>query len=184
MSMGQNGLALIRTISCVFSKLSRVHPIELHADNYSTDFYNFLQFSGIDSVKTDAQFMLDQLQSARDRRRMIRPYQDAWSIANLRYMGARAISCMSQTPQILFHSQLPTNKPRLCVRNSDDFFPEIESSHPWHIFCNAYNSLYTQHLNVCGDFLTCVYFKKILDDLNQPKPFTKIQHSLSSILIT
>jgi hypothetical protein len=92
--------------------------------------------------------MLDQLQSARDRRRMIRSYQDAWSIANLRYLGARAISCMSQAPQILFHSQLPSNKPRLCVRNSDDFFPEIDSSHPWHIFCNAYNSLYTQHLNV------------------------------------
>ena len=30
---------------------------------------------------------------------------------------------MSQIPQILFHSQLPTNKPRLMVRNSDDFFP-------------------------------------------------------------
>ena len=30
---------------------------------------------------------------------------------------------MSQIPQILFHTQLPTNKPRLMVRNSDDFFP-------------------------------------------------------------
>jgi hypothetical protein len=59
---------------------------------------------------------------------------------------------MSQTPQILFHTQLPKNKPRLLVRNSDDFFPEVPASHPWHIFCNAHNSLLTQHLNVLPDW--------------------------------
>ncbi|KAH0144854.1 glycoside hydrolase, partial [Aureobasidium melanogenum] len=59
---------------------------------------------------------------------------------------------MSQAPQMLFHSQLPTNKPRLLVRNSDDFFPEVPASHPWHIFCNAHNSLLTQHLNVLPDW--------------------------------
>jgi hypothetical protein len=139
-----------KTVEVNGPKWTCIDPDDI--DRFYTDFYNFLQFSRIDSVKTDAQFMLDQLQSAKDRRRMIRSYQDAWSIANLRYMGARAISCMSQTPQILFHSQLPTNKPQLLVRNSDDFFPEIESSHPWHIFCNAYNSLYTQHLNVLPDW--------------------------------
>ncbi|KAG9612016.1 glycoside hydrolase, partial [Aureobasidium melanogenum] len=53
---------------------------------------------------------------------------------------------------MLFHSQLPTNKPRLLVRNSDDFFPEVPASHPWHIFCNAHNSLLTQHLNVLPDW--------------------------------
>lgn len=53
---------------------------------------------------------------------------------------------------MLFHSQLPTNKPRLLVRNSDDFFPEVAASHPWHIFCNAHNSLLTQHLNVLPDW--------------------------------
>lgn len=35
---------------------------------------------------------------------------------------------MSQIPQILFHSQLPTNKPRLMVRNSDGNFS----------FCNPF----------------------------------------------
>ncbi|RDI84867.1 hypothetical protein Vi05172_g4892 [Venturia inaequalis] len=116
------------------------------------DFYSFLSSSGVDSVKTDAQFMLDQLGSAKDRRRLIRAYQDAWSIANLRHLSARAISCMSQTPQMLFHSQLPSNKPKLLVRNSDDFFPDVDSSHPWHVFCNAYNSLFTQHLNALPDW--------------------------------
>ncbi|KAK5126807.1 hypothetical protein LTR85_009741 [Meristemomyces frigidus] len=116
------------------------------------DFYRFLSASGVDSVKTDAQFFLDMLLHAPDRRAMITEYQDAWTLAHLRHFSSRAISCMSQSPQMLFHSQLPTNKPRLLVRNSDDFFPEVPASHPWHIFCNAHNSLFTQHLNVLPDW--------------------------------
>jgi hypothetical protein len=116
------------------------------------DFYQFLLSSRIDSVKTDAQFFLDLLEDAEDRRHLIRTYQDAWTISSLRYFSVKAISCMSQTPQILFHSQLPTNRPRQMVRNCDDFFPEIPTSHPWHIFMNAYNSLFTSHLNVLPDW--------------------------------
>ncbi|KAK7544391.1 raffinose synthase protein-like protein Sip1 [Phyllosticta citribraziliensis] len=116
------------------------------------DFYSFLQLSGIDSVKTDAQFFLDELDEAIPRRRLIRTYQDAWSVSILRFFSAKAISCMSQVPQILFHSQIPTNKPRIMVRNSDDFFPEVPASHPWHVYCNAHNSLLTQHLNVLPDW--------------------------------
>nr|POE77769.1 putative galactinol--sucrose galactosyltransferase 6 [Quercus suber] len=116
------------------------------------DFYAFLASAGIDSVKTDAQFFLDLLVHAPDRRALTIEYQDAWTLAHLRHFSSRAISCMSQSPQLLFHSQLPTNKPRLLVRNSDDFFPEIDESHPWHIFCNAHNSLLTQHLNVLPDW--------------------------------
>lgn len=116
------------------------------------DFYTFLSASGVDSVKTDAQFFLDLMVHAPDRAALTTCYQDAWTVAHLRHFGSRAISCMSQSPQILFYSQLPTNKPRLLVRNSDDFFPTIEASHPWHIFCNAHNSLLTQHLNVLPDW--------------------------------
>ncbi|KAK7518982.1 raffinose synthase protein-like protein Sip1 [Phyllosticta citriasiana] len=116
------------------------------------DFYSFLQLSGIDSVKTDAQFFLDELDEAIPRRRLIRTYQDAWSVSILRFFSAKAISCMSQVPQILFHSQIPINKPRIMVRNSDDFFPEVPASHPWHVYCNAHNSLLTQHLNVLPDW--------------------------------
>ncbi|MCJ1471972.1 hypothetical protein MMC13_000616 [Lambiella insularis] len=122
------------------------------AQRMYNDFYAFLLSCRVDSVKTDAQFFLDLLENAEDRRRFIGAYQDAWTISSLRYFSVKAISCMSQTPQILFHTQLPTNKPRLMVRNSDDFFPEIPTSHPWHIFMNAYNSLFTQHLNILPDW--------------------------------
>ena len=116
------------------------------------DFYAFLASVGIDSVKTDAQFFLDLLQDAPDRRQMMLEYQDAWTLAHLRHFSSRAISCMSHFPQAIFHTQLPQNKPRLLVRNSDDFFPDVEASHAWHIFCNAHNSVLTQHLNALPDW--------------------------------
>ncbi|CAD6578651.1 MAG: hypothetical protein ASARMPREDX12_008922 [Alectoria sarmentosa] len=121
-------------------------------DRMYNDFYKFLLSCGVDSVKTDAQFALDLLADAPDRRRFIKAYQDAWTINSLRYFSIKAISCMSQIPQILFHTQLPTDKPRIMVRNSDDFFPGIPSSHPWHIFVNAHNSLLTSHLNILPDW--------------------------------
>lgn len=96
--------------------------------------------------------MLDTLVTAEDRRDLIPAYQDAWTISTLRHFNVKAISCMSQIPQILFHSQMPQNRPPLLVRNSDDFFPEIPTSHPWHIWTNAHNALFTQHLNVIPDW--------------------------------
>src|SRR5439155_12500720 len=104
------------------------------------DFYNFLSNCGVDAVKTDAQFMLDTLESAKDRCDLTTTYLDAWTISSLKYFSIKPISCMSQVTQILFHSQLSQNKPAILVRNSDDFFPEVEASHAWHIFANAHNS--------------------------------------------
>ena len=125
---------------------------EEDVDRFYRDFYEFLRSAGVDSVKTDAQFFLDELKDAGDRKSLIRAYQDAWNMAHLRSFSGRAISCMSQIPQILFHSLLPSNKPRILLRNSDDFFPEVPASHPWHIFCNAHNSVFTQYLNIVPDW--------------------------------
>ncbi|KAF2109244.1 raffinose synthase protein-like protein Sip1 [Lophiotrema nucula] len=119
---------------------------------FYNDFYQFLNSVGIDSIKTDAQFFVDELNDADDRRSLTQAYQDAWSINQLRYFSGKAISCMSQSPQIIFHSQLPQNKPRILLRNSDDFFPEVPASHPWHIFCNAHNSILNQYLNILPDW--------------------------------
>ncbi|KAF7328418.1 Raffinose synthase Sip1 [Mycena venus] len=121
-------------------------------DKFYNDFYGFLSSCGIDGVKTDAQFMIDTWVSARVRREMINAYLDAWTIASLRHFSVKVISCMSQVPQILFYSQLPRNRPAILVRNSDDFFPKIPASHPWHIFANSFNSLLTQHLNILPDW--------------------------------
>ena len=127
-----------------------VDPSSIH--QMYQDFYKFLSSAGITSVKTDVQFMLDELRSTADRDDYPHPYLSAWTTAHLTHLSGKAISCMSCTPQILFYLFLPTTTPRVLLRNSDDFFPDISESHPWHIFCNAHVALLTQHLNVLPDW--------------------------------
>ena len=122
------------------------------AGKFYDDFYRFLADCGVDGVKTDAQFMVDTWVSAKARSELIHTYLDAWTIASLRHFSNHVISCMSQSPQILFYSQLPRGRPAVVCRNSDDFFPEVPSSHPWHLWSNAHNSLLTQHLNILPDW--------------------------------
>ncbi|KAJ6106879.1 Aldolase-type TIM barrel [Penicillium capsulatum] len=131
-------------------KITAIDPSD--AQRFYDEFYGFLTAAGVDSVKTDAQFFIDLLEDPEERKNFMTSYQDAWSIASLKHFGARSISCMSLVPQIIFHSQLPTNKPTIPLRNSDDFFPEVPASHPWHVFCNAHNALFTRFLNVLPDW--------------------------------
>lgn len=131
-------------------KMLAIDPADIH--RMYDDFYAFLSSCGVTSVKTDVQFYLDVLNSTPDRRALTTAYQSAWTSAHLRHFAGKAISCMSQIPQILFQSFLPVNSPRVLLRNSDDFFPLIPVSHPWHVFCNAHNALFVQHLNVLPDW--------------------------------
>ncbi|ERF71673.1 hypothetical protein EPUS_00662 [Endocarpon pusillum Z07020] len=131
-------------------KMLAVDPSDIH--QMYDDFYKFLASCGVTSVKTDVQFYLDLITSTADRRAFTTAYQSAWTTAHLRHFSGKAISCMSQIPQILFQSFLAVNTPRILLRNSDDFFPTIPASHPWHIFCNAHNALFVQHLNVLPDW--------------------------------
>lgn len=127
-----------------------VDPEDVH--RFYSDFYNFLSSCGISAVKTDTQFFLDLLADTTDRRELTTAYQSAWTQAHLRHLSGKAISCMSWIPQITYHSFLPTNTPRILLRTSDDFFPDVPSSHPWHVFTNAHTALFVQHLNVLPDW--------------------------------
>lgn len=131
-------------------KILAIDPDDVKS--FYDDFYAHLASLGVNSVKADAQFFLDLLDDPEDRKRFMTSYQDAWSLAIMKHFSSRAVSCMSLIPQMIFHSQLPTNKPAVTLRNSDDFFPEIPASHPWHVFCNAHNALFTRYLNVLPDW--------------------------------
>ncbi|KAI0517125.1 raffinose synthase Sip1 [Xylaria bambusicola] len=135
-------------------KVSGPMTVIANADvaRFYNDFYQFLVSCGVDGVKTDAQFMIDTWSSADRRRELTNTYLDSWGIAALRHFGDRAISCMSQAPQILLRQQLSQIRPTIPVRNSDDYFPDVPDSHPWHIWANAHNALFTQHLNVFPDW--------------------------------
>ncbi|KAK3335977.1 glycoside hydrolase superfamily [Cercophora scortea] len=120
---------------------------------FYNDFYRFLaEDCGVDGVKTDGQFILDTLKGATPRRELIDSYVDAWMDASLRHFSGNVISCMSQTPHILFQNQLRNDRPAFICRNSDDYFPNDAASHPWHVWSNAHNSLLTHHLNVVPDW--------------------------------
>ncbi|KIX06688.1 uncharacterized protein Z518_04664 [Rhinocladiella mackenziei CBS 650.93] len=127
-----------------------IHPDDIH--KLYDDFYRFLSNAGVTGVKTDVQFALDLLADTPHRQSLTNTYQSAWTQAHLRHLTGKSISCMSMIPQILFHSFLPTTTPRILLRNSDDFFPDVPTSHTWHVFVNAHNALFVQHLNVLPDW--------------------------------
>lgn len=116
------------------------------------DFYKFLADSGITGVKTDVQIMVDSLTDAPDRRDLMSTYLDEWMKASQKHFGAQTISCMSQFPHALFFSQLPWNRREFVVRNSDDYYPDRQNSHTWHVWVNAHNAIFTQFLNVIPDW--------------------------------
>lgn len=127
-----------------------VDPVDVH--RMYDDFYAFLRSEGVDFVKTDVQHLLAMLIDPKDRQDVPAAYQSAWTTAHLKHFQGRAIGCMSQIPQVTFHSLLQSKTPRILVRNNDDFFPEIPGSHPLHIWTNAHNALLTQHLNTLPDW--------------------------------
>jgi hypothetical protein len=139
----QNGIPIGGSIDVVPQK--GVHQMY-------NDFYRFLADAGVNSVKTDVQHMMDTVVEAAPRREMLREYLNSWSIAALRHFGNRAISCMSHSPQILFYNLLPNNRPPVLFRNSGDFYPDIEASHPSHLWTNAHNAIFSSHLNVIPDW--------------------------------
>lgn len=116
------------------------------------EFYAFLVESGIDGVKTDVQVMVDFLAAAPDRRELIPTYLDKWLEASQKYFGDKTISCMSQFPQALFHSQSTGSHQTRVVRNSDDYFPKEPKSHAWHIWANAHNAIFMRYLDVVPDW--------------------------------
>ncbi|RPB21592.1 raffinose synthase Sip1 [Terfezia boudieri ATCC MYA-4762] len=116
------------------------------------DFYKFLADCGVDGVKADVQASLDELDRGVDRYRITIAYQDAFKLASMNHFGRKVIYCMAMQPYILLNYLLsPSGSPPV-LRNSDDFFPNIASSHPWHIFANSMNSLYTSHLGALPDW--------------------------------
>ncbi|KAF3916946.1 Alpha-galactosidase [Arthrobotrys entomopaga] len=116
------------------------------------DFYRFLSQQGITAVKADTQCLLDEKLPSPDKGELFPAYLAAWRTAASKYFGTRAISCMSMLPQVIFTNHLLPTLPRFTFRNSDDFFPHSPDSHPWHIFCNAHNSIFTSRLNVTADW--------------------------------
>ncbi|KAI9726295.1 MAG: hypothetical protein M1828_001568 [Chrysothrix sp. TS-e1954] len=116
------------------------------------EFYFFLRWCGITAVKTDVQAVLEEISSPQARQELTAAYMHAQLFASFRHFEGRAMSCMSQSPRLMFRYQLTAPHPPFPTRNSDDYFPNEHGAHTWHVFCNAHNALFTKYLNVVPDW--------------------------------
>ncbi|KAI8374754.1 glycoside hydrolase superfamily [Radiomyces spectabilis] len=123
-----------------------------HPHCFYEDFYKFLTQAGIQMMKVDNQGAFQDLNLPFEQKQAHwNKYLDAMAQTIEKYaLSTNIVHCMAFTPHILFH---PTCKvPRVIFRNSDDYFPDVSDSHPWHIYVNAMNSLWTNALDLTADW--------------------------------
>ncbi|KAK9249513.1 glycoside hydrolase superfamily [Lipomyces tetrasporus] len=126
---------------------------EKDVHRFYDDFYKFLHSSGITVVKADVQMHIYDLEGDGISGTFIhKQYQDALKLHSLRYFYRRVSYCMSMSGQYFYYSLLQTSSPKPTLRNSDDFFPNIPSSHHWHIYCNSMNTILTSLLHAVPDW--------------------------------
>jgi len=142
MNMGSHLLSNVEEemSSCTVVDMSDV-------SRFYSDFYTFLKDCDIDGVKIDVQNHLDLFVLPQTRRTLPEAYISSVGEEGSRQFGENRINCMAQFPSMLFRSQLSDQHIAAYFRNSEDYSPNDLSSHTWHIFSNACNSLITHHFN-------------------------------------
>ncbi|CAB4386409.1 unnamed protein product [Rhizophagus irregularis] len=127
------------------------------------DFYSYLKEQGIDMVKVDFQACFDDVVSGEYKWWWI-DYQKALRDSINKYFNQKLIYCMANSPSILQNTlldkQVLNGEHIPLYRNSDDYFPDIEESHTWHIYTNAMNNLFTSHLYSIPDWDMCQSYHK------------------------
>lgn len=112
-------------------------------DKLFDDYFSFLKDSGITCVKIDNQGDLAQSQVPTE---VLENHVEAIRKAACKYFGNKIIWCMAMVPQIMSRIRGGV------LRNSDDFFPEIASSHYWHVYTNFCCAQMTSNYNCALDF--------------------------------
>ncbi|ORX78836.1 glycoside hydrolase [Anaeromyces robustus] len=135
--------------------LVRANDIE----RFYNDYYSYLESLGIDFVKVDNQATFDKIMDELPidgNTKCWKTYQKAIWIAGTTYFNARTIHSMAHSPNIIFELIISLSSvgkiPHAVFRNSDDFFPDIESSHTKHIYTNCLNNLWSSTLGIRPDW--------------------------------
>jgi hypothetical protein len=140
-------------------------------DVFYREFYHYLHQQGVDFVKVDNQGGFQNLLLPEDdKMELFNRYRYSLIEYGDKFFNGYVIHCMSLTPPILFHPifsnvqdslfryfnsrENKTNlvNAALVYRNSDDFFPDEDRSHSWHIYANIINSLLTSYYPIVGDW--------------------------------
>ncbi|KAJ1877558.1 hypothetical protein H4R99_002944 [Coemansia sp. RSA 1722] len=132
-------------------------------NQFYSDFYSWLGSQGISFVKVDYQAAFETLQgyphSDGKIGGMYSAYLDAMEQAAHDHLGpGSVIHCMAQSPHVIMRALQQTTQQsqnshsssyfsdHALFRNSDDYFPDVPSSHGWHIYCNMANAVWTRFL--------------------------------------
>ncbi|SCV72336.1 BQ2448_3873 [Microbotryum intermedium] len=126
-------------------------------EDYYGDYFESLKAAGVDFVKIDNQAHSDYLVSGGTddvgelRSAMHRAMR---KMSNKVFGDGTTIHCMAGSPRIwggaLGLRQM--NGTKSLIRNSDDYFPDREDSHRWHIFVNGMNTILSRALELVPDF--------------------------------
>lgn len=137
---------------------------------YYTDYFTSLHAAGVDFVKVDDQSKIDWFvrQEVGDEEEDGAQAESVGALRQamlheMRTAAARVfgserdvvIHCMAGTPRVFGGDLAVVGAPigaRSVIRNSDDYFPEQDDSHRWHIAINATNTVLSRALEFEPDF--------------------------------
>ncbi|CAG8592594.1 3381_t:CDS:2, partial [Ambispora leptoticha] len=126
---------------------------------FYNDFYNYLRNQGVSLVKVDSQGSFDLIcYEEIKHRQWWQEYQAALKKSCRKYFENRIIYCMAQSPNIMQQvlsgpgSEDLSGMNRPIFRNSNDYFPDEEDSHAWHIYTNTMNNLWTSMMYSLPDW--------------------------------
>lgn len=123
-------------------------------EKFYDHFYKVLRHAGIDFVKVDVQGAFQDLEQSQDKSAydLWDRYRTAMIHAADKYLESRVRHCMSLTPHVL-NAEILSTKRISIFRSSDDYFPDEDDSHAWHIYANAINMLLlSQYPSVVSDW--------------------------------
>lgn len=144
-------------------------PILIDLRAYYTDYFTSLRAAGVDFVKVDDQAKVDlfyEQEVGEDEEDGSRPDKvgelrqamlHEMRTAADRIFGAEqnaVVHCMSGSPRI-WGGDLAVRGAkcgRSLVRNSDDYFPDEDDSHRWHVALNSVMTILTRGLRLVPDF--------------------------------
>ncbi len=120
-------------------------PKAEYAFDFFSEWYEYLKNEKIDFLKIDCQGNLTEFfKGISNSCKSVREYQINADKAAHKYFGNNLLACMG-IDSINCQSRPYTP----IIRNSDDYFPDIEGSFKNHAVMNAYNSVFNRDLYYC-----------------------------------
>ncbi|CAG8687306.1 7311_t:CDS:2 [Funneliformis caledonium] len=139
-----------------------ISPKDIH--RFYNDFYSYLKEQDVNMVKTDFQACFDDIIDHEECKWWWVDYQKALIECSNKYFNQKIIYCMAHSPFImqntLSNKSILSGDSKPLFRNSDDYYPDIEESHSWHIYTNLMNNLFTMHLYSIPEWDMCQSYHK------------------------